>query len=86
MAGNRIVAAYVPINERTFIVGYAELMGYLGIKSKDILVREYIEKGLRPIIYGRVNRWRRDVVDKFVEDHDEYQEVSVRPGRSKKQA
>lgn len=87
MAGNRIVAAYVPINERTFIVGYAELMGYLGIKSKDILVREYIEKGLRPIIYGHVNRWRRDVVDKFVEDHDEYQEVSVRPGRrSKKQA
>ena len=86
MAGNRIVAAYVPINERTFIVGYAELMGYLGIKSKDILVREYIEKGLRPIIYGRVNRWRRDVVDKFVEDHDEYQEVSVRPGRIKKQA
>ena len=86
MAGNRIVAAYVPINERTFIVGYAELMGYLGIKSKDILVREYIEKGLRPIIYGRVNRWRRDVVDKFIEDHDEYQEVSVRPGRSKKQA
>ena len=86
MAGNRIVAAYVPSNERTFIVGYAELMGYLGIKSKDILVREYIEKGLRPIIYGRVNRWRRDVVDKFVEDHDEYQEVSVRPGRSKKQA
>lgn len=86
MAGNRIVAAYVPISERTFIVGYAELMGYLGIKSKDILVREYIEKGLRPIIYGRVNRWRRDVVDKFVEDHDEYQEVSVRPGRSKKQA
>ena len=86
MAGNRIVAAYVPINERTFIVGYAELMGYLGIKSKDILVREYIEKGLRPIRYGRVNRWRRDVVDKFVEDHDEYQEVSVRPGRSKKQA
>lgn len=86
MAGNRIVAAYVPINERTFIVGYAELMGYLGIKSKDLLVREYIEKGLRPIIYGRVNRWRRDVVDKFVEDHDEYQEVSVRPGRSKKQA
>ena len=87
MAGNRIVAAYVPINERTFIVGYAELMGYLGIKSKDILVREYIEKGLRPIIYGRMNRWRRDVVDRFVEDHDEYQEVSVRPGRrSKKQA
>ena len=86
MAGNRIVAAHVPINERTFIVGYAELMGYLGIKSKDILVREYIEKGLRPIIYGRVNRWRRDVVDKFVEDHDEYQEVSVRSGRSKKQA
>ena len=86
MAGNRIVAAYVPINERTFIVGYSELMGYLGIKSKDILVREYIEKGLRPIIYGRVNRWRRDVVDKFVEDHDEYQEVSIRPGRSKKQA
>jgi hypothetical protein len=86
MAGNRIVAAYVPINERTYINGYAELMGYLGVKSKDVLIKDYIEEGLRPKIYKRKNRWRRDVVDKFVEDHDEYQEVSVRPGRSKKQA
>lgn len=83
MAGNKIVAAYVPINERTYIVGYAELMGYLGIKSKDKLIRDYIDKGLRPMIYEHTNRWRRDVVDKFIEDHDEYQDVSVRPGRRK---
>ncbi len=78
MAGNRILAAYVPVNERTYLVGYSELMGYLGIKSKDKLVRDYIEHGLRPRIYKNTQRWRREDVDKFIEDNDEYQEVRIR--------
>lgn len=84
MAGNKVVAAYVPINERTYIVGYPELMGYLGVKSIDKLNRDYIDKGLLPQVYASTKRWKRAVVDKFIEDHNEWQEVKVRPGKRKK--
>ena len=81
MAGNRIIAIHVPLNERTHIIGYAELMGYLGVKSRDKLIRDYIEQGLVPQVWKNTNRWKRAVVDKWLDDHDESQHVTVRQGR-----
>ena len=76
--GNRIVATHIPVNERTYITGYSELMGYLNIKSREKLIKDYINEGLLPIVWKGTNRWNRLQVDKWIEDHDETQHVQVR--------
>lgn len=80
MAGNRIVAKVVPLSERSYIVGYAEMCGYLGGISKDKLVRDYINYGLVPKLWKNDYRWKKSDVDKWLDDHDEWQNVEVRPG------
>lgn len=77
MAGNRIKPVYIPLNERTHIVGYAEMMGYLGGISREKLIRDYINKGLVPQLYANTFRWKRAVVDKWLDEHDEYQKCCV---------
>ena len=76
MAG-KVKATYIPFNERTWLIGQAELMGYLGIKTPDKLNRDYIDKGLYPHHYKGTNRWKIAEVDKFLEDHDESQVVRI---------
>lgn len=87
MAGNRMIAKRVPVNERTFIIGDAELMGYVGCETTAALMKKFIDKGLRPTSQiGKTKYYRRTVVDQFIEDHNEFQQVNVRPGRRKKTA
>ena len=84
MAGNKIIAKAVPLSDRTFIIGCGELMGYLGVKSIQTLNSNFIDKGLKPIIVNQVRYWKRATVDKWIEDHNEWQEVEIKPGRNKK--
>lgn len=73
MSGNKIKAVHVPVLERTYINGYAELMGYLGVSSQTTLKKNYIDKpdGIRVIRTSGVNRFKRSEVDKWIEDHAE---------------
>ena len=79
MARNKMIAKRVPVNERTFIIGDAELMGYVGCERTAALQNKFLERGLRPSSQiGKTKYYRRTMVDQFIEDHNEWQEVSVR--------
>lgn len=82
----RVKMKIVPLSDRSYIHGDSELMGYTGEKTWASLKTNYLDLGLRPRIRGRKKLYLKREVDQFIEDHDEYQEVSVRPGRCKKQA
>ncbi|MBR4564359.1 MAG: hypothetical protein IKO26_07905 [Paludibacteraceae bacterium] len=84
MAGNKIKAIDVPLRDRTYIIGYAELMGYVGCKTPESLHAKFISKGLHPISTEGINYWKKEVVDKWIEDHNEYQEPKVRHSNNKK--
>ena len=74
-----MIAKRVPINERTFIIGDAELMGYVGCETTAALKKKFLDRGLRPSSQiGKTKYYRRTMVDQFIEDHNEWQEVSVR--------
>jgi len=79
MAGHKMIAKRVPVNERTFIIGDAELMGYVGCETTAALQKKFLDRGLRPSSQiGKTKYYRRTMVDQFIEDHNEWQEVSVR--------
>jgi hypothetical protein len=77
MAG-KVKAVRVPVNERTYIHGDSELMGYVGLESWDALKANYLDLGLRPRLRGRKKLYKRAEVDKFIEDNDEWQEVKIK--------
>lgn len=78
MAGKNMIAKPVPVNERTFILGDSELMGYVGVDSTITLHKLFLDRGLKPCVIGKKKYYRRTMVDQFIEDHNEWQEVSVR--------
>ena len=82
MAG-RVKMKVVPLSDRSYIFGDSELMGYTNEQTLTSLKKHYLDLGLRPRMRGRKKLYLKSEVDKFIEDHDEYQEVSVRPGRRK---
>jgi hypothetical protein len=84
--GNKIKPVFVPLSDRTYITGYAEMCGYLGGISKDKLIADYINEGLIPTLWHNTYRWNKHKVDQWIEDHNEYQQVNVRPGRRRKKA
>ena len=84
MAG-KVKMKVVPLSDRSYIFGDSELMGYTGERTWDALKKNYLDLGLRPRIRGRKKLYLKSEVDKFIEDHDEYQEVSIRPARRKKE-
>lgn len=43
---NYTKAIVVPLSDRPYCIGKAELMGYLGCKDSRTLVADYLEKGL----------------------------------------
>lgn len=70
--GNRMVAVEVPLSDRTYIIGDAELMGYVGVKTTEALKEKFLNRGLRPTsMIGRVKYYRRSTVDRFIVQHDE---------------
>lgn len=82
--GNKIMIKAVPLSDRSYIHGDAELMGYTGEQTWDSLKKNYLDLGLRPRIRGRKKLYLRREVDQFIEEHDEWQEVHVGHGRRKK--
>jgi len=71
--GNKTKAVDVPLRDRRWIVGYAELMGYL-VRPKTVAALEkyYINEGLRPIVTpDGVKRWDKSAVDEWIIRHDQ---------------
>ena len=62
MAGNKVKPVDVPLRDRRWIVGYAELMGYLGRpRTPEALYKHYISKGLYPVVTDDgVRRWDKE--------------------------
>lgn len=83
MAGwNKIRPKSVSLSDRTFIIGDAELMGYVGIGTYDTLKKKLLDKGLLPSsVMGKVKYYRRSVVDKFIEDNSD---VNFEPKQRKR--
>lgn len=74
----KVKAIEVPLSDRTFIIGDAELMGYVGVETTSALHKKFFEKGLRPSsIIGRTKYYSRTMVDKFILKNSEYQEVII---------
>lgn len=68
---SQIKAMQVSINERPYLIGKSELMGYLGIKSLDTLHNNYLSKGLRCKLIGRQQYYYKSDIDRFILEHDE---------------
>ena len=80
----KIKVKQVPLSDRTYIHGDAELMGYTGALTPATLKKNYLDLGLRPRIRGGMKLYKRAEVDQFIEEHDEWQEVHVGYGRRRK--
>ncbi len=72
IGGNKVAAKEVPLSDRTFIIGDAELMGYLGVKTTEALHRKFFHNGLKPSsVIGRTKYYRKAMVDRFIIQHNE---------------
>lgn len=67
----QIKALQVPLSERPFCIGKAELMGYLGISSEATLNANYLNKGLRAKVIGRQLYYYKKDIDRFLVEHNE---------------
>ena len=81
MAGN-VKAAIVPLSDRTFIIGDAELMGYVGCKTLISLKEKFTDRAcgvsLKPTSQiGKTKYYAKKEVDKFILMMNEYQEVKL---------
>lgn len=88
MAGNKVIAAVVPLSDRTFIIGDAELMGYVGCKTLASLHDKFTErkkgKRLRPSSQiGKTKYYAKKEVDKYILKMNEWQEVHIAKGRTR---
>lgn len=82
MAGNKVIAAIVPLSDRTFIIGDAELMGYVGCKTLASLHEKFTERkcgvSLKPTSQiGKTKYYAKKKVDEFIIAMNEWQEVHV---------
>jgi hypothetical protein len=69
---NKVKAVEVPLSDRTFIIGDAELMGYVGVKTTAALKGKFLNRGLVPTsVIGKTKYYRRTMVDRFIVQHDE---------------
>lgn len=72
MATGRIKSVDIPLSDRTFIIGDAELMGYVGVKTSEALKAKFFNRGLVPTsVIGKTKYYRRAMVDRFIVQHDE---------------
>ncbi len=72
MATKRIKPAEVSLNDRTYIIGDAELMGYVGVRTAEALKAKFFDKGLIPTsVMGKTKYYRRSTVDRFIIQHDD---------------
>ncbi len=72
MTTGRIKFKDISLNERTFIIGDAELMGYVGVKTSEALKAKFFNRGLVPTsVIGKTKYYRRTMVDRFIVQHDE---------------
>jgi len=67
----QVKALQIPVSERPFVIGRAELMGYLGISSEVTLMMNFLSKGLRPKVIGRQHYFYKKDIDRFLAEHDE---------------
>ncbi len=67
----QIKALLIPLSERPFCIGKAELMGYLGVKSEETLNENYLSKGLRCKLIGRQQYFYKSDIDRFIAEHNE---------------
>ncbi len=69
-------AKEVPLSDRPFCVGNAELAGYL-VVDEDTLKKNYLNKGLRPVMRERKLYYFKSDIEKFLRKNDMYQEVKA---------
>lgn len=67
----------VSIAERPFLIGNGELMGYLGVDSEETLKKNYLSKGLRPVMRERKMYYFKDDITRFLRKYDTYQHVRI---------
>lgn len=82
MKGRNVTAAIVPLSDRTFIIGDAELMGYVGCKTLISLKEKFTDRAcgvsLKPTSQiGKTKYYAKKEVDKFILKMNEYQEVKL---------
>lgn len=66
----------VPLSDRPFCVGNAELAGYL-VVDEDTLKKNYLCKGLRPVMRERKLYYFKSDIEKFLRKNNQYQEVKA---------
>lgn len=64
----------VPLADRPYCVGNAELAGYL-VVDEDTLKKNYLRKGLKPVMRERKLYYFKSDIEKFLRKNDTYQEV-----------
>ena len=63
----KVKAKEISLNERTFIIGDAELMGYVGVETTAALKKKFFDRGLYPSsMIGKTKYYSRARVDKFI--------------------
>lgn len=71
--GKKIV---VPLSERPFVIGNAELRGYLDV-DECTLKRNYLDLGLRPVRRERKLYYFKSDIEAFLRANDQQQEVKA---------
>lgn len=71
----------MPLRDRTYINSIAELMGYLDVKDRQTLEEHYLSRGLKQYVVGKKVRFKKSEVDRWIDEHNEYQEVEVKMRR-----
>ena len=64
----------VPLADRPYCVGNAELAGYL-VVDRDTLKKNYLSKGLKPVIRENKLYYFKHDIEQFLRDNNMYQEV-----------
>lgn len=61
-----------------WLLGMADVCAYLGEIDERTLKKSFIDKGLHPrSSMGKLNYYHKDDVDRFLAEHNEWQEVVV---------
>lgn len=64
----------VPLADRPFVIGNAELRGYLDV-DEDTLKRNYLDVGLRPVRRERKLYYFKTDIEAFLRANDQQQTV-----------
>lgn len=71
--GKKIV---VPLSDRPFVIGNAELRGYLDV-DEDTLKRNYLDLGLHPVRRERKLYYFKSDIEAFLRANDQEQKVKA---------